>query len=145
MDPNATLAAMLAAIANRDSERFEEFAEYLEQWTRNGGFLPTELQGIAEELTEETDSMETATGRREIDEAVDDEGMEFRIFIRPDGSLELAIGDPCYDTNHRGYCGAGTIVAGDSLDDCRAATLDAFWQAVDSAACAMPALPDCDA
>jgi hypothetical protein len=134
MDANATLASMLAAIANRDSETLAEFAEYLEQWTSRGGFLPAELESIAGELAAETDSMETATGRREVDEAGDDEGLEFRIFIRPDGNLELAVGDPCYDTDHRGYCGAGTIVAGDSLDDCRAATLDAFWQAVDSAA-----------
>jgi hypothetical protein len=133
MDPNATLAAMLAAIARADMETFNEHAEYLEEWTRRGGFLPAELQAVADDLATEADSMKAATGRREDDESRDDGYVQFRVFIRPEGSLELAVGEPCYDTDHRGFCGAGTIAAADSLDDCRAATLEAFREAVEAA------------
>jgi len=134
MDPSATLAAMLAAIANRDRETFLEYADYLSEWCGKGGFLPRELEIMADDLRRELDDFETVTGRRELDEMDDGDTLDFRIFIRPDGALDLAVGAPCYDTDHRGYCGAGAVSPHDDNADIRAAIIGAIADAKEQAA-----------
>ena len=133
MDPNATLQAMLDAIANSDRDTLAEYSGYLSDWLSKGGFAPTALEGFADELLTIATELPVATGRREVDECSETD-CDFRIFVRPNGGLELSVGDPSFDTNHRGYCGAGSVNTSDDMDDCLTAVFDAFWQAIDAAA-----------
>lgn len=43
MDPNATLAELLAALAERDTEAAREAFDHLAAWIDGGGFLPQAL------------------------------------------------------------------------------------------------------
>lgn len=133
MDPNATLAAMLAAIASMDAPSFDEYAGYLTEWLGRGGFLPNDLNTIADDLRDEARKLPHATGRRDEDEANEDDTLDFRLYIRPDGSLDLQTGDASYDADHRGYCGASTVSAHDRMRDIRYAVCDALSQAIDTA------------
>lgn len=145
MDPNATLAALLAAVVNMDSAAFRDADEALTEWTRKGGFAPDDLQSLADDLRLDADTLPVATGRRGDDEASDEsDTLDFRLYIRPDGALDLQTGDASYDTDHRGYCGAGSVSPHDDDGEILAALLTAFVQACESAACALPALPDDD-
>lgn len=144
MDPNATLAALLAAVANMDSLAFRDADEALKGWTGKGGFAPDELQTLADDLRLDADTLPVATGRRDDDEASDDEALDFRLYIRPDGTLDLQTGDASYDTDHRGFCGAGVVSQHDDDGEILAALLAAFDEACESAACALPSLPDDD-
>jgi hypothetical protein len=47
MDPRATMAALLSALADRDSDAAAEHAENLAAWIKRGGFMPLELSAIA--------------------------------------------------------------------------------------------------
>lgn len=133
MDPNATLAAMLAAVAAMDVMTFDEFAGYLADWLGKGGFLPDDLKTIADDLRDEARNLPHTTGRREEDEANEVDTLDFRLYIRPDGSLDLQTGDASYDTDHRGYCGASSVSAYDRMRDIRYAVCDALSQAIDGA------------
>lgn len=128
MDPNANLEMLMQAIAAGDFETAREYEEYLAEWLRKGGFLPSELQSIADDLTEEFSSF--YNGAYDCD---DDNSLDFRVYIRPDGAIELAIGDASYDTDHRGFCGAGCVCPADGIDNCRAAVLDCFNDAIEMA------------
>jgi hypothetical protein len=145
MDPNATLSALLAAVAKMDVVAFRDADEALAEWNCKGGFAPDELKALSDDLRLDVDTLHAATGRRDDDEAHDgDDTLDFRLYIRPDGALDLQTGDAQYDTDHRGYCGAGTVSSHDDDDEILAALLSAFGEACDSAACALPALPDDD-
>ncbi len=120
MDPNATLQTILDGLDIDDTETVSDSCENLNNWIRSGGFLPrifdiiaADIQHSAAEYVERGDSL------------------EFRIYIRPSGSIVLNTGDPSYDQNHRGYCGSGSIESPASLDDCRAATVAAFNDAIE--------------
>lgn len=53
------------------------------------------------------------------------EGLDVRLQVLEDGSWDILTGDPCYDTDHRGYWGAGVLgqdtdcneLAGELLDE----------------------------
>lgn len=145
MDPNAALDRLLSAVARRDSAAFRDADEALAEWTRRGGFAPDELRALAEALRLDADTLPVATGRRDDDESHDEsDTLDFRLYIRPDGALDLQTGDASYDTDHRGYCGAGSVSPHDDDGAILAALLAALDEACESAACALPALPDDD-
>jgi hypothetical protein len=56
-------------------------------------------------------------------EADDGEGVEVRLQV-VDGSWELHTGDPCYDTDHRGYWGAGTLTPDTNCRELAAELID---------------------
>jgi hypothetical protein len=92
-----------------------------------------ELADMVDTLHEEASQLSHATGRRDDDESHDDDGLSFRLYIRPDGSLELNTGEPCYDTDHRGGCGAGSVSSHDDDDTILEILLDALADAYFSA------------
>ena len=47
MDPRATMAALLEALAEQNMEEAAEHAENLAAWIKRGGFVPLELSVIA--------------------------------------------------------------------------------------------------
>lgn len=57
--------------------------------------------------------------------------VEFRVYLRPEGRLDLAIGDPSYDDDHRGACGTGAVDP--SVDSIGDAVLDALFEAIEDA------------
>lgn len=120
MDPNATYQAILDGLDVDDTETVSDNCDNLNRWIDRGGFLPAELESIAETIRE--------TAAKYVDRG---ETMDFRIYIRPSGNLSLCTGDASYDQDHRGFCGADSIAAGDSLDDCRKATVRAFNDAIE--------------
>lgn len=130
MDPNATYQAILDGIAVDDSEAAADGRDNLAAWIDRGGFLPAGLESMADSVY-----VGLRLAAADISEADDDCGFEFRIFIRPDGSAELATGAPDYDVDHTGYCGAGSVSVGDSLDDCRKAVAAAFDDAIETYFC----------
>lgn len=120
MDPNATLQTILDGLDVDDTEKVSDGCETLNAWIERGGFLPLDLESIAERIQD--------TAARHVDCG---ETMEFRIYIRPSGNLSLCTGDASYDQDHRGFCGAGSTESGASLNDCRAATVAAFNDAIE--------------
>lgn len=120
MDPNATLQTILDGLDVDDTEKVSDGCESLNAWIDRGGFLPTELEGIAESLK--------ATADKYVDRGA---WMDFRIYIRPSGDIVLNTGDSSYDSDHRGFCGAGSILGGANLAACRAATVAAFNDAIE--------------
>jgi hypothetical protein len=94
-----------------------------------------ELADMVDTLRETAAELPTATGRREHDESDDTDTVEFRLYIRPDGNLELNTGDPSYDTDHRGGCGAGAVspyYRDDTILECLLDALaDAYFSASD--------------
>ena len=126
MDPNSALALILTLVANDDIPAAVEIAVGLLEWMERGGFPPEELKTAAADVESARDDAfpfgETGD---------DSDYLEFRLFIRPEGAIELAIGDPCFDTDHRGFCGAGSVSSGATADDIRAAVVDCFSDCVD--------------
>jgi hypothetical protein len=120
MDPNKTLYDLLNAIAIDDTETVSEAAESLSQWIGRGGFLPDEFDSIAAHLAETVKAY-----------GDDCEYFDFRIYLTEDGDIRAAYGDSSYDQDHRGYCGAGSVAAGDSLDDCRKAVAACLEDAIE--------------
>ena len=125
MDPNSALALILTLVANDDIPAAVEIANGLTAWIRSGGFPPDELTSAAADLESARDDFfpHGPTGD-------DSDYIEFRLYIRPEGGIELATGSPDYDTDHRGFCGAGTVSADDS-DDILATVILAFNDSVD--------------
>ena len=130
MDPNVTYQMILDGIAVDDTEAAADGRDSLAAWIDRGGFLPAGLNAMADSVY-----VGLQLAAADIQEAGDDTGFEFRIFIRPDGSAELATGDASYDLDHTGFCGAGSVAAGDSLDDCRKAVAAAFDDAIETYFC----------
>lgn len=130
MDPNATYQSIVDAVAADDTEAAADGRENLSTWIDRGGFLPAELDAMADTVYESLQS-----SAADIAEADDGIGLEFRIFIRPAGCVELSIGDPSYDTDHAGHCGAGSVAIGDTVADCRKAVAAAFDDAIESFFC----------
>jgi hypothetical protein len=102
MDPNACLDMMLSAVAREDVAEFLEHDRNLTDWGRKGGFAPALIEGMAADL--EAYLADLAAGGISPRAHVD-----VRVFIRDDGSLDMATGDASFDTDHRGYCGASSI------------------------------------
>lgn len=126
MDPNSALALILTLVANDDVSAAADIAGGLLDWLERGGFAPDELTSAAADVESARDDVFSfgATGD-------DSDYLEFRIFIRPEGSIELVTGSPDYDSDHRGFCGAGTVSADDSAADILAAVVDCFSDCVD--------------
>ena len=133
MDPTNCLDRILAAYACDDFDEFSGAANDLQQWHDRGGFLPLHLQSFADDLQAEAAGLQAATGRRDEDEDEDGDYLDFRIFIRPDATLDLQAGAPCYDTDHRGEIGAATVTPHDEPADIRQLVIDAFAEALESA------------
>jgi len=131
MDPTACLDRILAAYAHDDIDDFRDAASDLQSWHDKGGFLPAHLQSLADDMRFDLDRFHVATGRRDDD---DDATLDFRIYIRPDATLDLQTGDASYDIDHRGDIGAGSLSPHDDDDDIRREVYRAFAEAVDSAA-----------
>lgn len=130
MDSNASLELILSAIAAETwHEEASEACDGLKSWVGKGGFLPDRIRGIVADIRGESYEMFAACP--ESFECDDDIYLDYRLYIRPDGSMDIAVGDPCFDTDHRGYCGAGTIARHDTKMDIADSVMDAFFQAVD--------------
>jgi hypothetical protein len=129
MDPNSAIALILTLVANDDISAAVEIAGGLLEWIDRGGFPPDELTSAAADVESARDDFfpSGATGD-------DSDYIEFRLFIRPEGDIELATGSPDYDTDHRGFCGAGSVTADDSAADILAAVLAAFDDCVETMA-----------
>ena len=119
MDPNATLQNLLDGIAVDDSEKVSEAAESLSQWIGRGGFLPTILEDWARHLKWYAKTYAA------------DGSVDFRFYLRENGEFRGEVGDASYDQDHSGYCGAGSIAAGATLDDCRKAVAACLDDAVE--------------
>ena len=132
MDPTNCLDRILSAYAHDDIDEFNAAARDLESWHNKGGFLPAQLQSFADDMRFDLDRLPVATGRRDDDDD-DDATLDFRVYIRPEATLELQTGDASYDTDHRGDIGAGSVSPHDDDDDIRRAVYDAFAEAVGSA------------
>ena len=120
MDHNATLQNLLDGIAVDDSEKVSEAAESLSRWIGRGGFLPVDLDSIAIHLAGNVKAY-----------GADCEYFDFSIYLTENGDIRAAYGDASYDQDHRGYCGAGSIAAGATLDDCRKAVAACLDDAVE--------------
>lgn len=71
----------------------------------------------------------------------EEETLDFRVRLDPSGKAHLYVGDVCYDDDHRGYCGAGTLGPNDQACDVR----DALEAAYDDAEGARDMMNDDDA
>ena len=129
MDPNSALALILTLVANDDIPAAIEIASGLSDWMERGGFPPDELTAAAADVESSRDDTYSSGPTGD-----DSDYIEFRLFLRPEGALELAIGDPCFDTDHRGYCGAGTVSADDTAADILAEIVSAFGDCVETMA-----------
>lgn len=122
MDIEKSFAFFLSAIEMGAMAAAREYAEDVGEGIVRGGFLPAALANIVDTLADERDSVFP------FPECFysDDDALDFRLFIRPEGTMELCCGAPDYDTDHRGFCGAGSIGADARIADIRAAVVDAF-------------------
>ena len=59
------------------------------------------------------------------------DGLEFRVYIRPGGKLELSTGCGQYDTDHTGVCGCGFAAADDTAGDIAESLVEAMGEAID--------------
>ena len=129
MDPNSAIALILTLVANDDIPAAVEIANGLTAWILSGGFPPDELTAAAADVESARDDTYSSGPTGD-----DSDYIEFRLFLRPEGALELSIGDPSFDTDHRGFCGAGTVSADDSAADILAAVLAAFDDSIETMA-----------
>jgi len=120
MDPNATRKTIIDGLDVDDTETVSDGCENLNNWIKSGGFLPAELESIAADIQHSA-----------AEHVEHGDSLEFRIYIRPSGAIVLNTGDSSYDQDHRGYCGSGSVESPASLDDCRAATVAAFNDAIE--------------
>jgi hypothetical protein len=131
MDPNACFARLLQSVADGDVDGAGESFDNLREWIGKGGFPPDDVQSLASDLSDCL--LGAADGADEGEEVF----LDFRIYLTGSGHYRLNTGDPSYDPDHRGYCGAGSVSATDGdtdtvqavldcLDDC----LDVFAQSV---------------
>lgn len=127
MDPNSAIALILTLVASDDIPAAVEIAGGLLEWLERGGFAPDELTSAAANVESARD--DTFSSGPTGDDA---DYIEFRLYIRPEGDIELATGSPDYDTDHRGYCGAGTVSADDSAADILAAIVSAFDDSIET-------------
>lgn len=132
MDVNESFRQFLSAVEIGDNELALECGSNVAEWIERGGFLPDELQNAAVDLQATRDDIFPHGGfsRRETyDESA---AVEFRLYARPEGTLELNTGDPSYDVDHRGAHGAGSVSAVDSPADILAAVVSAFDDLLES-------------
>lgn len=130
MDVEKAFSVFLSAIESGDYSAAAEHGAAVAEWMERGGFLPAVIADIVDTLADERDSVFPFPGCI-YDETAE---LEFRVFIRPDGSVELCTGAPDYDIDHRGHCGAGGISPDDLTADIRAAVVAAFSDCVDTIA-----------
>jgi hypothetical protein len=130
MDPNSAYALFLSLVADGDMETAADIGAGLLDWMENGGFPPDELRSAADDATAERDSIFPAAP----ESYGSGDTLEFRLFIRPAGDVELCFGDPSYDSDHRGFCGAGSVGAADSPAEILGSIVSAFSDCVDGLA-----------
>ncbi len=132
MDPNASLEMILRDVAGGVwSDESEYAADGLSDWIgRKGGFLPNRLRSLVADLREEADAF-FGSAPQSFDDGDEDESLVFRVYIRPEGTIDIATGDPSFDADHRGFCGCGTVSRHDRKQDVIASLCDAFYEAVD--------------
>ena len=127
MDPNAAMVLFLSLVADGDYENAADIGAGLLEWMERGGFFPDELNSAVEDIKSARDDFFC------FDDTGDDSDyIEFRLYIRPEGSVEVCTGAPDYDIDHRGFCGAGSVSSGAKLKDIRAAAADCFSDCVNS-------------
>jgi hypothetical protein len=129
MDPNSAIALILTLVANDDIPAAVDIANGLVEWMDRGGFPPDELTAAAADLESARDDFFPSGPTGE-----ESDYMEFRFYIRPEGDMELATGSRDYDTDHRGFCGAGTVSADDSAADILASIVSAFDDSIETMA-----------
>jgi len=130
MDVEKCLAEFLAAIESGDYSAAAEHGAAVAEWVENGGYPPSAIADIAADLSTERDSVFPFAA----DSFDDSFSMEFRLFVRPEGTTELCCGPSDYDVDHRGFCGAGSVGPGDDSAAVLAAVLAAFSDCVDTIA-----------
>jgi hypothetical protein len=124
MDADTMFSEFLSAVSTGDTDTAFTRAVAICAALEDAETLPTELAWIETELADCRDSIFP------VSDGFD--SIEFRIYIRPEGMVELCTGDSCYDIDHRGECGAGSVSASDTAEDIRAAIVQAFNDATDS-------------
>jgi len=62
-------------------------------------------------------------------DATEPDGVEVRLQVYPDGKWAIRFGEPCYDTDHHGYWGAGTLSIDDPLNVVRDTATDMVREA----------------
>lgn len=130
MDVEKAYSMFCLHIANGEYEEAAEYYDSWANWCRKGGFLPQDIADMVRYLSPVLDD----GGEGEI---------QFRIYLRPanfdrwtancHGNIELCVGDPCWDDDHRGFCGAGSVDESAAPIHRLAALLSAFDEAFDSA------------
>jgi hypothetical protein len=125
MDPNACFALLLKSVADGDADGAGEHFDSLREWIGKGGFPPDDVQHIATALSDCL--LDAADGAEENEEVF----LDFRIYLTESGHYRLNTGDPSYDIDNRGYCGADTVSATDGDTDTIQAVLDCLDDALD--------------
>jgi hypothetical protein len=123
MNPQACFQLFLQSIADRDTESACEHFDNLREWIGKGGFPPDDVRSIADDLSDAMTNCETDPDGETF--------LDFRIYLTDDGSYRVCIGDPSYDTDHRGYCGAGSLDCEDEDCDTIGAVLDCIDDALE--------------
>ena len=126
MDTDTLFSEFLSAVSTGDTDTAFTRAVAICAALENAETLPAELAWIETELTDLRDSF-FPSGAPDCE----DDPIEFRLYIRPDGLIELCTGYPCYDADHRGECGAGSVSATDTAEDIRESIVSAFNDATD--------------
>jgi hypothetical protein len=67
------------------------------------------IKDVARELASSNRLWRLSLDRDGWDQVGEDSFLDIRLQVLPDGSWALHEGDPQYDTDHRGYWGAGTL------------------------------------
>lgn len=129
MDVVIAFRSFLESVAAGDYSAAVEHGGAVADWISRGGFLPAELSAAVAEL--DLSRWEAFPFGETGD---DSDCLEFRFFVRPEGTLEMSTGPADYDSDHRGFCGAGSIGAGATPADIRAAVADCFADCVESLA-----------
>lgn len=103
MDPEQVFNDMLRCVTADDIEGAADKYDDLTAWMERDGFIPSALNDCVDDLVIKLSETE-AYPWEENPGAVN-----FRIYIRPNGCVEMCMGEGCYDSDLRGYCGAGMV------------------------------------
>lgn len=123
MDPQTCLEWMLRAIAAGDVDTAAEHYNNLREWIRRGGYVPATLEELATDLH----SIGQHTAGDDSDDAID-----VRIYLGCSSpTVRMSYGDPSFDTDHRGYCGAAGYDSARGFSGAVDTILDAIDDALD--------------
>lgn len=125
MDPEQVFNDMLRCVTADDIEGAADKYDDLLSWIERDGFLPSALSSCVDDLVMRLSETE-AYPWEENPGAID-----FRIYIRPNGCVELCMGEGCYDTDLRGYCGAAMVNKTCGEGDVTQRVLAAFDEAME--------------